>query len=242
MSKKKRTSRRRHSVTPRALVRNARGALRRLAKNMTVGGIDTIDKIVVPAVGATGGLLLSQWLGSKVAASYMPGYDPRLVALGTAAATALGAYKLGTGLGLAPDTQMVVAAGAGIAGLLPWVPPAMLPMVSSAAAPPPNVATSGFYQRGMLSGLMVDVSHAGAPYKGMLGLGADPADQSVIDDVLTTAEGGAQAVSMVEPRDMALPVTSKRAFRRVRETMATPRDRGWAGGLYARTLFSGATS
>jgi hypothetical protein len=202
---------------------------------VTIGGIDVIEKIVFPALGATGGLLVSQWLGTKLGPSLLPGQDPRLIALGASALAAYGAYMLGEGVGFSPETQMTVAAGAGVAGILPWVPPAMLSTVASAAALPPPVAMSGYYQRSMLGGLMVDVSHAGAPYKGMLGLGDnDPADQDVIDDVLSSAE----AVSTVEPMDMALPAISKRAVRQVNEQMGSPRDRGWAGGTFARNIFS----
>jgi hypothetical protein len=218
------------------LVTNARGALRRLARNVSIGGIDVIEKIVFPALGATGGMLVSQWLGSKVGPSLLPGQDPRFVALGVSAAAAFGAYMLGDTFGLSPETQRTVAAGAGVAGILPWVPAAMLPTGSmmASATTPPVPAMSGYYQRSMLGGLMVDVSHAGAPYKGMLGLGSDPSDQDAIDDVLTISE----AVSTVEPIDMALPAVSKRAVRRVRETMGTPGDNGWAGGTFARNIFS----
>jgi len=237
MSRKKRTSRNGRRKVRRnryVLVNRARGVLRRLVRNTTVGSIDVIEKIVFPALSATGGMLLSQWLGSKVGPSFLPGQDPRLVAAGASVATAYGAYLLGDSFGLAPETQMTVAAGAGLAALIPWVPPTMMPMLASAPAPSAPAAMSGYYQRSMLGGLMVDVSHAGAPYKGMLGLGADPADQDAIDDVLTTSE----AVSTVEPIDMALPAIRKKAVRRVRERMGSPGDRGWAGGTFARNIFS----
>lgn len=235
MSKKKRTSRNGRRKVRRnryVLVANARGALRRLARNVSIGGIDVMEKIVFPALGATGGILLAQWLGSKVGPSLLPGQDPRLVAVGASTVAAYGAYMLGESLGLSPGTQMTVAAGAGVAGLLPLVPQSMLPsgsMNASASAPPPN-ATSGYYQRSMLSGLMVDVSHAGAPFKGMFGLGA--------------YDGGSypSAVSLVEPIDMALPAKNWPEFRKVTEQMGSPQDRGWAGGGYARNLFSGGGS
>lgn len=230
----KRTSRR-HAHRKMRTNRLARS----LRRNMALASINVMENIVIPAISATGGVLLTQWLGSRVLPALLPGQDPRLIAAGASTVAAYGAYVLGDSLGLSPETQMQVAAGAGVAGLLPWVPPSLLPSGSasaSAAAPaaPPN-AMSGFYQRSMLGGLMVDVSHAGAPYKGMLGLGSDAGDQDAVDNVLTSAE----AVSTVEPMDLALPAVTKKRIRRVRETMGTPRDRGWAGGIYARSLFSG---
>lgn len=227
MSTRKRTSRTRHASRRRH--RRARGHLvRRLARNVAVGGIDVIEKIAFPALGATGGLLAAQWLGSKVGPSWFPGTDPRLMAAGGSIVSAFGAYMLGSNFGLSPETQLSVAAGAGLAGLLPWVPSAML------SAPLAPVATSGYYQRSMLGGLMVDVSHAGSPFKGMLGLGSDADAQQAVDDVMDVAE----AVSTVEPIDLALPAKSKKAIRRVREQMGTPGDRGWAGGVFGRNIFS----
>lgn len=214
----------------RSVFSRARGSLRHLTRNVADGSVSTIEKFVVPALGATGGLLLAQWLGYKVGPSFFPGQDTRLIAAAGSTAAAYAAYMVGESLGLSPETQMSVAAGAGIAGLLPWVPPAMLPSLMLAAP----VAVGGYYQQNMLGGLMVDVSHAGAPYKGMLGLGFDPGDQNAIDSVLEVAEG----FSTVEPIDAAYPVVSKRARRPVTETMGSPGDRGWAGGTFARTIFS----
>jgi hypothetical protein len=238
MSKKKRTSRSGRRKVRRnryVLLTNARGALRRLARNATLGGIDVMEKIVFPALGATGGVLLTQWLGSKVGPMILPGQDRRLIAAVASSAAAYGAYMFGDSLGLSPETQMTVAAGAGVAGLLPLIPSSMLPVDAanaSAATPPPANVLSGYYQRSSLGGgLMVDVSHAGAPYKGMLGV--DDAD-----DALSAVE----AISTVEPIDMALPAIRKRAFIPVTETMGSPRDRGWAGGIYARNIFSAGGS
>lgn len=240
MSKKShRTSKRRHRrVSRNRYVLVNRGRLRRLVRNATIGSISLMEKIVIPALGATGGMLAAQWIGSRVAPALLPGQDAKLLAVGSSVVAAYGAYVLGDSFGLNADTQLAAAAGAGAAAIMPWVPTHLMSMLPPASMPAAPTATSGYYQSEMLGGLMVDVSHAGAPYKGMLGLGADPADQSVIDEVIETAE----AVSTVEPRDLALPAVRKDTVRRVRERMGTPADRGWAGGTFARTLFSGAMS
>lgn len=241
MSKKSRRTSRHRKVRRNRFVLVNRGVLRRLVRNTTAGSINVMEKVVVPAVGATGGMLLSQWVAQRIAPSLLPSQDPKVLSVLASIATAYGAYIVGDSIGIGPDTQLSVAAGAGAAALVPWIPPPLMPLLPTVSAAPvvtPTVATSGYYQREMLGGLMVDVSHAGAPYKGMLGLGSDPADQAVIDEVIQTAE----AVSTVEPRDLALPATRKKAVRKVRERMGTPGDRGWAGGTFARTLFSGAMS
>lgn len=237
MAKRQRTSRarrsrkaRRRSSGPGAWLAVIR-PVKKLARNMQVGGIDVIEKFAFPALAATGGLLASQWLSGKVGPSHFPTTDPRLIAAGASSLVAFGAYTLGENFGLSPETQMTIAAGAGITGVLPWIPPAML----TSRLAPSQAPLSGYYQRSMLGGLMVDVSHAGSPYKGMFGLGSDPANQAAVDDVMNVAE----AVSTVEPIDMALPAISKKRVRRVREQMGTPGDRGWAGGTFSRSIFSG---
>lgn len=235
MTRKRNTSRKMnrkgHHVARRVGV-----SLRRLTRNAADGSISTIEQFVVPALGATGGILLAQWLGSKVGPSLFPGQDSKLSMSVGSTVAAYAAYMVGDSLGLSQETQMTVAAGAGVVGILPWLPQGMLPSVMSEPVAIPAPPVSGYYQQSMLSGgLMVDVSHAGAPYKGMFGLGADPSNQDAIDSVLQIAEG----VSLVEPIDAARKVISKRAVRPVTEQMGTPGDRGWAGGTFGRTLFSG---
>lgn len=245
MGKRRRSHRR---ISHRKVSRNryvltanrARGALRRLTRNVSIGGIDLIDKVVFPALGAVGGMIAAQWVGDKVIPRFLPGQDPRLVAAGASVASAFAAYAIGERVGLSPETQMSIAAGAGISGITPWLPLDLMhlappaPIIASSA--PPANATSGYYQRGMLGGLMVDVSHAGAPYKGMFGVDVwdDPSDQGIVDGALSTME----AVSLVEPIDMAKRSIFEPRIKKVTETMATPRDHGWAGGLFVRDLFS----
>lgn len=85
-----------------------------------------------------------------------------------------------------------------------------------------------YYTRGMSGsgdglGMGFDISHAGAPYKQMLGLGADQPE----------------AVSTVIPTDLALRAKTQKQWKKVRETMTSPGDRGYAGGLFSRHLFAG---
>lgn len=111
------------------------------------------------------------------------------------------------------------------------------PSAPTAAAPAAAPATSGFgqyYTPGMLGlGYGVDVSHYGAPYQGMLGLG-DDLDQSV-----APTQDGATGVSTVTPTDVASAMSNQPQARRVRERMVSPEDRGYAGGMFARHLFAG---
>jgi len=237
--------RRRVSRNAYAVVHNRRvrgfSSVRRLARNL--GSADLVDKVVVPALGATGGMILAQWLGSMVGGSYLPTMDPRIVATGASLASAIAAYAVGQPLGLSPETQMSIAAGAGVSGLKPWLPlqliqDTVLPTPTPAPAPVAPVAMVPMGPgpvSGMGANYMIDISHAGAPYRGMFGL--DGYDESVINDVRHSDE----PISTVSPIDLAFPVVKKRAVRRVREQMATPDGRGWAGGMFSRMLFSGAS-
>lgn len=246
MSRKRRVSRgrsRRVSRNRYVLVNQARGALRRLTRNVSVGGVDLIEKIVFPALGATGGMLLARYVGDKLGPRLLPGQDPRMIASLASLATAFAAYKAGEAFSFSPETQAAVAAGAGAVGLVPWLPFDFMrsnvaaTMDALTPAPAEN-SVSGYYQSMLGGGLMVDVSHAGAPYKGMLGLGADPADQGAIDRVLSSVE----AVSTVEPIDVARRAPMRNPTPKIRERMATPGGRGYAGGTFARDLFSGIMS
>lgn len=89
-----------------------------------------------------------------------------------------------------------------------------------------------------------DVSHAGAPYKGMLGLGEDPANQAHVDDAMDALEngtnGGTHAVSTVTPTDAVRRAHDWNWNEPVTEQFTSGSDgRGGAGGLFARNLFSG---
>lgn len=231
---KRRTSHRKVKANRYVLVNRTRGALRRLTRNMSVGGVDVVEKVLFPALGATGGMMLARWVGSKAGPALLPGQDPKLVATGASVASAFAAYLVGERLGASPEMQAAVAAGAGVMGLTPWLPSQFMQDLSPALTPP---AVSGFYQRSMLGGLMVDTSHAGSPYKGMLGMGGD----GDIDDAMSQAEA-ITGVSTVEPIDAARQAITVEEFPVVTERMGSPGDRGYAGGIYARNIFSGELS
>jgi hypothetical protein len=121
----------------------------------------------------------------------------------------------------------------------------------------------------MLSGLGrgYDVSHAGAPYQGMLGLGeptlyaaagvgeyveqpmsgmgdgdglagigdlGEPGDQGAVD----VAANRMEAISTITPTDLALKAGVLPQVKRVTTPFAAA-DKGYAGGMFARHLFSG---
>jgi hypothetical protein len=130
--------------------------------------------------------------------------------------------------------------------------------VTAPAAPPaaPPAGTSGFgayYSEGSLGTLYAaaglgrgyDISHAGAPYKGMLGLGQtfyataglgepEPGDQSAVENKMDVME----SVSTIIPNDLALKARNFPQISPVDHPFADG-DKGYAGGAFARHLFSG---
>lgn len=220
----------------------------RLRRNIFFGA-DVMRDVLVPVLGGTAGFVAARALGNFLATKNLPVIkdDPRLGK--TVAALAglpilvfagrkvpmvsrhMGALMLG--MGMAPAEAWI--RGTRFVGGAP-------PMAVTPPAEPP--ATSGmgqYYTEGMLGlGRGYDVSHYGAPYQGMLGLGNDDdwADQGTVDNAMDGMETGkATGISIVDPTDVAhrAPVRP--------QVMPVPPERmsqgGYAGGLFARHLFSG---
>ncbi len=72
-------------------------------------------------------------------------------------------------------------------------------------------------------------------------LGADdPADQGQVDAAMDSLESGVEAISTVVPTDLAMRAPSMPQVRPVTESFARGAgDKGYAGGMFARHLFSG---
>jgi len=201
MARKKRTSR-----NPKYVVANKR----RMRRNPE-GGI--IQTLVLPSLVGAGGLLASQWVNQSLVSQLLVGQDPRLSSLVTGMGVGALLVSFGEGVGLSREIAEAAATGAGISAIMPWLPKVA---TESTLMPQP---VSGM-------GLMVDVSHYGAPYKGLFGLGAGPVDLP--------------AVSTVTPTDLAFPAKNAAQVKEVTIPFANPKtERGYAGGIFARQLFSG---
>jgi hypothetical protein len=223
-------------------------------------GSDLMRDVVTPVLGGTAGFMAARALGhlatekltfvngdlrmGKAVAALvgipatfvLAGYNPMV-------AKNSGAIVLGMGLAAAEaylrNTPLLGGAPAAAAVTAPAAPPA---------------GTSGFgayYSEGSLGtmyataglGRGYDISHAGAPYKGMLGLGqtfyataglGDPGDQSAVEGQLDEME----SISTIIPTDLALRAKNFPQVRPVDHPFAEG-DKGYAGGTFARHLFSG---
>lgn len=177
------------------------------------GSASVVEKLVVPSLVGAGGMLLTAWLASNVTGRLLTGMDPKTLNLITGAAGGAIAVSMGAGIGMSDEISQSLATGMGIAAIMPYLP--SLVQTAPAQTLPANV--SG------LADPLIDVAHYGAPYQGMLGLGSLPQPPGV---------------STIIPHDLAF----KSKFEQQVKKVTTPfeaADVGYAGGVFARQLFSG---
>lgn len=209
---------------PRHRVRHNR-RLRRNAEEGERAGL--MEAMVMPSLMGAGGMLLAQWLSQTVTSRLLMGQDPRLQMALTGAAAGAVTLMFGESIGVPENIATGTATGMGIAAIMPFLPTIVSstpPPVATTMLSPASTSTSGL-------GLMVDVSHYGAPYRGMFGLG----DASVPE-----RPRGLPAMSTVIPTDLSVRVRTSPQVKPVSEPFASrATDRGYAGGTFARTLFSG---
>jgi hypothetical protein len=252
----RRRSHRRGSFRP-----NRRGH-RRLRRNP-----DWMREVVVPVAGGTAGFIAARVLGNVLANQSLPviAGNPNAskvvaavvgIPLASWASTKvdivrenLGAIILG--MGMAPVEgylRNLPILGGGPMISMPSTPVATAtPPVTSTSQSPNAVSTSGlsdYYTAGMMGlGTGMDVSHFGAPYQGMLGVGdADGAITNAenADSSATTGGpwGSVPSVSITTPTDAMAPIHTEPYAAPMTETMSSPGGRGYAGGLFSRMLFN----
>jgi len=283
---KMRTSKRRRRVH-----RNARRMLR------NIFGADIMRDVVTPVVGGTVGFVLARYVGNMASERIPQLADPRYGKLAAAAVLIpatfaaarmypgmirqnSGAVVLGVGLAAAESfiRNTPLLGGAPIAAVVsePPAPSAPAPSAPAPSAPAPSAASGfgAYYNEGMLGlGRGYDLSHAGAPYQGMLGIGeyvdqpmsglgtmyaaagigeyvdqpmsggdglsdlaglGEPGDQGAVDRSMNSME----SISTITPTDLALRAPNRPQVKRVTTPFASG-DQGYAGGMFARHLFSG---
>lgn len=266
---KVRSSRRRRRVH-----RNARRVMR------NIFGANVMRDVVTPVVGGTVGFVLARYAGNMASARIPQLADPRYGKLAAAAVLIPATFAAAKMWPMVRENSGAVVLGVGIAAaesflrntpLLGGAPVAAILAPPTTALPETTTspeATGSYYNEGMLSGLGrgYDVSHAGAPYQGMLGLGAtmyaaagigeyvdqpmngmgdgdglsgigdlgEPGDQGAVDTSMNRME----SVSTITPTDLAMKASIMPQVKRVTTPFASG-DKGYAGGMFARHIFSG---
>ena len=272
----------------RRVHRNARRVLRNLF------GADVTRDVVTPVIGGTVGFVLARYVGNMASARIPQLADPRYGKLAAAAVLIPATFAAARMYpGMVRQNAGAVVLGVGLAAaesflrntpLLGGAPRAavLAPAAPTAPAAPPAPGTSGFgsyYNEGMLGlGRGYDLSHAGAPYQGMLGVGeyvnqpmsgtdyatagigeyvnqpmsglgdsgdgisgigdlGAPGDQGAVDSSMNRME----SISTITPTDVAMRALTRPQVREVTTpfTSGPGNDSGYAGGMFARHIFSG---
>jgi hypothetical protein len=225
-------------------------------------------QVVVPVAGGTAGFVAARVVGHLLANQSWP------IVAGNPNASKVVAAVVGIPLAawgaskveMLRDNLGAVILGMGMApveGYLRGVPfmggspmiampstPLTLPAPDATAQSPNAVSTAGlsdYYTSGMMGlGTGMDISHFGAPYQGMLGIG-DPGDA---DAAITNAEdsdssatsggpwGSIPSISIVTPTDAIKRMHMEPYAAPMTERFESPGGRGYAGGLFSRMLFN----
>lgn len=224
---------------------------RRMLPN--IFGTDLVKSVVVPVAGGTAGFVAARYLGNMLATRNVVTSDPKvgktLAALVGIPATFMIARQMPGNI-IARNAP-VIALGMGLAASEAWLrdtpllggsPAAAAVLPDLAPAPPPNGGASSPEGGDGLSAYYAYPTNAEGQAlsddyytASMLGNTADPADQSAVEGSLDSME----AVSTVTPTDMAMRAGVWPQRRRITEQFAGNGDRGHAGGMFARHLFSG---
>jgi hypothetical protein len=242
-------------------------------------GADVMRDVVTPVVGGTVGFVLARYAGNMASARVPQLADPRYGKLAAAAVLIPATFAAARMSPMVRANAGAVVLGVGLAAaesflrntpLLGGAPAAAL-VATAPAATPAAPGTSGFgsYYKSMSGlGRGYDVSHAGAPYQGMLGLGSptmyaaagvgeyvdqpmsglgdsgdgisgigdlgEPGDQGAVDSSMNRME----SISTITPTDMAMRAPTRPQVKEVTTPFASG-DQGYAGGMFARHIFSG---
>jgi hypothetical protein len=197
---------------------------KRVVRNMF--GADMAKDVLLPVAGGVAGFMAGRTLGNLVAMKDWGTTDPRVGKLIAAGVGIPATFALGKAMPLISKNSGAIVLGMGMAAAEAWLrntpllggspAAAEVAVATEAALPGGETAAAGFgayYTEGMLGGLGID----------------DPADQSQVDGSMDSME----SVSTVIPTDMALTAPNSPQFAPVKG------DKGYAGGVFARHLFSG---
>lgn len=225
-----------------------------------LGGVRWGQEVLIPVIGGTAGFIAARYLGNLAAMKDWGTTDPKKAKLGAAALGIPATFLLARQMpgGLVAKHSGAIVLGMGLAAAEAWLRDT--PMLGGGGGATAALMTGNGNGNGIMPGAPIpeqdlpgevtivengggenyttDANSELADYytEGMLGgLGADPANQAAVDNSLDQME----AVSTVIPTDMALRARTMPQFAPVHERFANRGDRGHAGGMFARHLFSG---
>jgi len=198
---------------------------RRIVRNMF--GAEVMKDVFVPVLAGTAGFIAARAGGNLLSRQSLPvvGGDPRAGKLAAAIVGVPLIMWLGKSQPMVMRNAGPILIGLGLAATEGYLRGTRflpeIPLIAEAppVAPPATAGMGAYYTEGML-GAGMDVSHYGAPFRGMLGdEGGGP---------------GTEAVSIVTPVDGMSPAPMQPTTRPVHKGR-----HGGGGGIFARNLFDG---
>lgn len=250
----RRNSRRRGSRRSSRMRHNRR---RRVRRNP-----DYMREVITPVAGGAAGFVAARALGNFWAQKGWISTDPKMAKLAAAGIAIPATFLLAQRMpgNIVAQNKGAIVLGMGLAAaeaflrdtpLLGGSPAAAQVTEDTSSAPASLPGTAPLVdQPGEQT--VVEGGDGLSSYFGTAGLGGDyytaamlgqtdPADQSAVEASLDSMErnGGDIAVSTVIPTDLAMKASTMPQWAPIRERFANRGDRGHAGGMFARTLFSG---
>jgi len=220
--------------------------VKRIYKN--IFGADLTKDVLLPVAGGTVGFLAARYAGNMLAARGLGTSNPntaKLIAAGVGIPAVFMLARKSPG-GMVARNSGMLALGMGMAVAEGYLRDTPLLGGSRAATVLPGVLPPGPTPESV-SGLAAyydyPVNAEGQALSddyytaGMLGSTGDPGDQGAVENAIDQME----SVSTVIPTDLALKAQSMPQFAPVAERFSNRGDRGHAGGVFARHLFSGMT-
>lgn len=265
-SSRRRKPRRRVSRKARRRSVKANRRRRRLRRNQFLPKWSELQaKVIVPVLGATAGFVAARYAGNWLAMRDLGTADPKVAKTIAAAVGIPAVYMVARRYPMVARNSGALVLGMGMASAEAWLRDT--PMLGGSpaaaaitdAAPAPEVLTAGPVPIPEADApgeaTVVEDSGAGAYYnyattpsgKAALASYYDyPTNQygqaALADHYSGSMLGGlgdVDAISTVTPTGVAMRAKSFPQVRKVSEPFVTQGDRGHAGGMFARTLFSG---
>lgn len=269
MAKRRRKKTSRNLYTPRYFLANGRRSLARLMRNPDMGVLLGIG------MGALGFVAARVLTRESARITSLPAYVKDNAGMVIPAVGAVATLALAKPLKLSDSTRNLIVAGMGISAVDQAIkrsnqpllmasyaapPPVQIPAPAEtpAAAPDAGPAAGSYYEEGDVMGSYFDVSHQGAPYKGLLGLGeamyatagmgsyptrrrggssilGEYVSQPVLGDIMY-ATAGIEQVATITPSDGVRKAQFMPPVRPITTPFVNP-ARG--SGLFYGSLFSG---
>jgi hypothetical protein len=201
--------------------------------------------VIMPVLGATAGFIAARYAGNMLAMRDLGTSDPKVAKTIAAGVGIPAVYMMARRYPMIARNSGALVLGMGMAAAESWYRD--MPLLGGSPAAAAITEPSGNGPTVLTAG-PVPIPEADAPGETAVveGTGSyydyptNRYGQAALSDYYSGSMlGNVEAISTVTPTDVAMRATSFPQVRRVTEPFASRGDRGHAGGIFARTLYSG---